>query len=714
LVAPFASAAPAATFAALNPPTVATTVELWVPVTSPDSDPVKLAALPLTLPVTLPVKLPLKWLLAVIVVPEIVPPLLRLPLLRFSDVAVALPTLSAPEVVIEPEPRPMLPVKLAAGRLVNPEPEPVNEVAVTAPPAVMRTVFTEELLTVSTLSADVESVSISDLLETMPVVLIAPPPLAASVVPTTVPLEVMPPEESVPPNVTSPVTPNVPPTVASRETVKSSTETVPLAVILPTELILPLLRLSEVPEMEPPVIAPLATFKELPLSAPAEIDPEVVTVPLPRLILPVKLPAGMLVKPEAEPLNETAVIKPAWEIVAVFTVPLLTASAMSLVVESVNVNVLLVIAPVVLIVPPPLAVRAVPEIVPLEVILPTELIVPLLRLNEVPEIDPAVKEPELTLRDEPIRAPLAEICPDPLPSAPDTLNPPPLILPVPTFKEVPVIDPAVIDPVPRFNAEPLIDPLPALNEVPVIGPALIDPLPKLMLPVKLPAGTPTPDGSVPVTNWLGETVTPELSGPVPSPLGEMPLKPEPLPLKLAALILPDAVRSPVTDTSLLPSEFGLLTLLVIVGTVSVPPIDSLPEMELEPLMVNALIVVAPPLIAPEPTLSEAPESEPAVRDPEPNDRLPLAMFAGLRPVKFAPLPLNVAALTLPATVRLPPLNLATFAESTPSGKLAVPVNCAAGTLSPEGSVPVKFAAFRPVRLNPLPLKLWAAIAPRKV
>ena len=44
LVAAFASTVPAATFAAVCPPTRLTTVALCVPVTSPDNDPEKLVA----------------------------------------------------------------------------------------------------------------------------------------------------------------------------------------------------------------------------------------------------------------------------------------------------------------------------------------------------------------------------------------------------------------------------------------------------------------------------------------------------------------------------------------------------------------------------------------------------------------------------------------------------------------------------------------------
>ena len=82
VVAAFARSSAAWTLAAVEPPTLATTVVSCEPVTSPARLPVKLAALPLTLPVTLPESGPLK-------LPVVVPPKLRF---KPSCVPVILPS----------------------------------------------------------------------------------------------------------------------------------------------------------------------------------------------------------------------------------------------------------------------------------------------------------------------------------------------------------------------------------------------------------------------------------------------------------------------------------------------------------------------------------------------------------------------------------------------------------------------------------------------
>lgn len=94
LTALFANVAALATLAALTPPTLATDVAPWVPVTSPLSVPVKLVAevavdaLPVKLPVTLPVTLPVR--LAVIL------PALKLPeASRFTIVEAVLALVAA-------------------------------------------------------------------------------------------------------------------------------------------------------------------------------------------------------------------------------------------------------------------------------------------------------------------------------------------------------------------------------------------------------------------------------------------------------------------------------------------------------------------------------------------------------------------------------------------------------------------------------------------
>ena len=70
LVAPLAARAPPATFAAVCPPTLATTVAPCVPVTSPVSEPEKLLAVAavVALPPKLPVNVPLKRLLVFVAI----------------------------------------------------------------------------------------------------------------------------------------------------------------------------------------------------------------------------------------------------------------------------------------------------------------------------------------------------------------------------------------------------------------------------------------------------------------------------------------------------------------------------------------------------------------------------------------------------------------------------------------------------------------------
>jgi len=54
--------------------------------------------------------------------------------------------------------------------------------------------------------------------------------------------------------------------------------------------------------------------------------------------------------------------------------------------------------------------------------------------------------------------------------------------------------------------------------------------------------------------------------------------------------------------------------------------------------------------------------------------VPLLKLPAFKLVKDEPLPLKLLAVTDPLTVRLPELNLGTFADKTPSGNVPLPVN----------------------------------------
>jgi len=93
----------------------------------------------------------------------------------------------------------------------------------------------------------------------------------------------------------------------------------------------------------------------------------------------------------------------------------------------------------------------------------------------------------------------------------------------------------------------------------------------------------------------------------------------------------------------------------------------------------------------------------------PVDRLP-----AFRLVRPAPLPLKLPALTAPLKGELLALSRGTNDERTLSGRVPLPVNKLAGTLALAVNAPNKLAALRLVRPEPLPVKLVAVIDPLSV